>query len=446
MSSRLAAWLIDSVILFAATTGFWQIALAVGAVTVSAEAERQMAASPMSMPTVAPYGGNLPLLAAMLAVFVVLVVLYATICWAAFRALPGQRLLSLQVGAATTGRNLSLRRAFVRAVVALGVPAAGAAGAAVGGLAYLSSVPWSEVTNPQPGGQAEAWLKLWEAPLYGAAILASFWPVLLLILTRSSPTKQGLHDRLAGSLVVAAVGRAQSASFAAGPWIGPNSPGRGQPPGYWALPPPGAVQPGEEPAPGQWSAGPVPPAVGSPDGAPPQVDYTEAWGPDGVPGTASTTHPATVGRRVGAYLFDCGFVLVVYLMIESVAATVLNVEPIKLDERSLILIGLLGGLWQLVYFTSGWALWRGTLGQRVMSIRVTDATSRKALPWLDAVVRWAILQGPFALATIVPLAARGAVDMAASIWVMFLLYTTTNDPNLRGLHDRFLNSRVDLEL
>jgi hypothetical protein len=36
--------------------------------------------------------------------------------------------------------------------------------------------------------------------------------------------------------------------------------------------------------------------------------------------------------------------------------------------------------------------------------------------------------------------------MAAVVWSMYLLRTTTTDPDLRGLHDRFLNSRVALDL
>jgi hypothetical protein len=80
-----------------------------------------------------------------------------------------------------------------------------------------------------------------------------------------------------------------------------------------------------------------------------------------------------------------------------------------------------------------------------MHMRVADVTTGKALSWMDSVVRWAMLQGPFALLTVVPEAVRAPVMFVAPMWAMFLLYTTTNDPNLRGLHDRFLNSRVTLE-
>jgi hypothetical protein len=80
-----------------------------------------------------------------------------------------------------------------------------------------------------------------------------------------------------------------------------------------------------------------------------------------------------------------------------------------------------------------------------MGMEVTEAATGKALGWMDSVVRWAVLQGPFALVTIVPQVARGAVLVVAAVWVWFLLYTTRNDPDLRGLHDRFTNSRVTQE-
>jgi hypothetical protein len=98
-----------------------------------------------------------------------------------------------------------------------------------------------------------------------------------------------------------------------------------------------------------------------------------------------------------------------------------------------------------MYFTAGWAMWRGTPGQRLMHMRVGDATTGKALSWMDSLARWAVLQGPFALVTIVPAVARTPVLMAASCWIAYLLYSMTTDSEVRGLHDRFLNSRVGLE-
>jgi hypothetical protein len=154
-----------------------------------------------------------------------------------------------------------------------------------------------------------------------------------------------------------------------------------------------------------------------------------------------------VGRRAAGYLFDCVIVYMFFSLVATlITAAFLPSTATAIDERTYILIGLVGGFMQLAYFTSSWAVWRGTLGQKLMHMSVTEATTGKALGWMDAVVRWAIIQGPFALVTIVPEAARVIVLFAATSWAMYLLYTTTTNPDLRGLHDRFLNSQVSLDL
>lgn len=530
MRSRIGAWLIDSLILVAFQMGFLTFALVVGAIRVNPEAERQLQASPLVLPSVPPYDVNLPLLAVLSVVFVALNVAYAAVCWARWRGMPGQRLMSLQVGSAETGRNLSYGRALARSVVAVGIPIASLAGVLYGGFAFVSSVPWSEVTNPLPGGKADAWLAAWSGPLDVATLMAVTWPVVLLIWTAANPVKQGLHDRLAGSLVVGKGAPPWAdAMRRPGYWPGFVPPEHGLPPGYWTpsgqeglpgygpppgallpgalLPgalPPGALPPGALPPdalpPGAWPLGAVPPGAlwpgaqpgdgspetspddpgsaadqpGSPTGPAGQPEtpvglgtwrggWTDPYGsgpdrargaddgtawvqPEDASDAVPTRHAATVGRRVAAYLLDCVIVYMVFALLETaIVLLFLPTAAATLDERTYILLGLVGGVWQLAYFTIGWAVLRGTIGQRLMHMRVTDVTTGKALSWMDAVVRWAILQGPFALATIAPEALRFPVLLAAPVWAMFLLRTTTNDSNLRGLHDRFLNSRVMLE-
>jgi hypothetical protein len=50
------------------------------------------------------------------------------------------------------------------------------------------------------------------------------------------------------------------------------------------------------------------------------------------------------------------------------------------------------------------------------------------------------------LLTIAPEAVRSCILPAAAVWMGYLLYATMNDPDRRGPHDKFLNSRVTLEL
>jgi uncharacterized RDD family membrane protein YckC len=90
------------------------------------------------------------------------------------RATPGMRLFGLEIGAAGDGRTLAMGQAAVR-WVALG--------------------SWIQVLVLLPG--------------FGGllGLLSLVWAVALLVTTVSSPTKQGLHDRFAGSAIVQPIGR-----------------------------------------------------------------------------------------------------------------------------------------------------------------------------------------------------------------------------------------------
>jgi len=504
MGVRIGAWLIDSLVLGLLHAGFWVAVVAMGALRIDAEAQRQLEASPLTLPTVAPYQANLPLLAAMMTAFVALNVAYATLFWSRFRGMPGQKLLSVQVGSAATGRNLGLGRAFVRALIAVGIPMGAIAGVLYGALAFESTVPWPDVTNPKSGGPADAWLANWSGPLDLAILGALLWPALLLVWTIASPSRQGLHDRLADSLVVGK-GIARVPAFYGyykgpgqvfgppGAWPPGAVPPRAVPPRAWppgavppewwpprAVPPdsvtPGSGQPGppaaDERLPGSTdlrpaqspmpsgSRGPevqTPPGEGRPPGPEgwpnpgwigpgqsPDPDGKSAWlPPEGRTGVRPRLRGGTMNRRIAAYAFDCVFLYALYVVSASVAvAAFLPSSPASLDDRTLILLGLMGGLEQLVYFVLGWVWRRGTVGQRLFHLRVTDAATGKALGWMDSVVRWAVLQGPFALASIVPGPLQELVIIVAAGWLAYLFFTTLVDSDQRGLHDRFLNSRV----
>ena len=94
--------------------------------------------------------------------------------WTSMRASPGQRILGMQVGNESDGATLTLNQAVIRWVL-LGAPFGIAqALAGVSGLAVL------------------------------IGIAALVWFIVLLVTTAQSPTKQGLHDRYAHSVVVKA--------------------------------------------------------------------------------------------------------------------------------------------------------------------------------------------------------------------------------------------------
>jgi uncharacterized RDD family membrane protein YckC len=495
IAPRLGAWLIDSLILGVGFVFMTGLADVLGAFRLNPEAQRQLEAAPLVLPSVPVYDADLVLVAVFAVALVAINAAYATFCVARWRGLPGQRMLSLEVADAATGKNLRWGPALVRSVISLGIPTAGLAGCIFGFIAMESSLPWSAVVDQQRSAAVEAWMASWGAPLFGAMLALFVWPVVLLIWTAASSDRQGLHDIASRAQVVV---RAKAtwvvgAAYMPGP-MPPQWPGAMMPPG---SPPQGGWPP---PASGPYPTGyagfddagrpivtaavpglPTEPDHGEPEGrerpehtpsdqmpwvhswqrpelstpaATDDIAETPAWVPSVDDDKPMKLRSATVGKRVAAYAIDS---VVVYLIFQTIAGliaatllhptTVGDSTTVRLDERSLILIGLMGGLLQVVYFVSSWLAWRGTLGQRLLHLVVQDATTGKALAPMDAFLRWAIMQGPVALVTIAPGgdSARALVMSAAMVWAFVLLYSTQNNPDWRGLHDRFVNSRVAQE-
>jgi uncharacterized RDD family membrane protein YckC len=100
---------------------------------------------------------------------------YYIYTWTAMRGTIGQRALGMQVGNAADGATLTMEQAVKRWL-------------ALGGVFALA-----QLLQPLPA----------LGILIGLASLV--WVIVLLVTTAQSPTKQGLHDKFAGSVVVKAV-------------------------------------------------------------------------------------------------------------------------------------------------------------------------------------------------------------------------------------------------
>lgn len=99
---------------------------------------------------------------------------YFIYTWVAMRGTVGMKLLGMQIGHETDGRTLTYQEAAVRWVL-LGAPF---------GLAQL--------------------LNAWPGLGLIISLLGFVWLIALLVTTAQSPTKQGLHDRYAHTMVVKA--------------------------------------------------------------------------------------------------------------------------------------------------------------------------------------------------------------------------------------------------
>jgi uncharacterized RDD family membrane protein YckC len=455
MGARLGAWFLDLV--FFAMLSLIPLALAVvsGGVGLNPEAARQMDASPYVQPTVPLLTVSAGPLVGWAAVWVAMAIAYAAACWAFFRGLPGQRLLSLQVADAASGKNLSLPRATLRAFLVNGIPAAATAVLLVAVCEVMATIV------PASYGSSETTSYLYASEngrwdtLVSLCDMASWgWPLLLVILTAVSRDKRGLHDRLSGSVVV---GR----GIAPGPWGYPYGPMPATPYGYPYGPQPGAPAgypgapvgyPGLQSPPGDpgqdatvppqaMSAGddqPPPavraePASSEPAGHRPQV--FGAMLPEGL-------RVAGFSRRAAAYCIDIVIVLGIFGVIGMAVLGTTVPSSTPPPERLLMLTGLIGGLAQAVYFVATWSIWRGSIGQKAVGLQVGDESTGRRLGWVDSLVRWAVLQGPFALYLAIPEVMRPLGGVIAMVWVWLLILGVRQDPDGRGYHDRIAHSLV----
>ena len=99
---------------------------------------------------------------------------YFVYTWTRMRASPGQRVLGMQVGNERDGATLTLNQALTRWVL-LGAP--------LGLISALAGISGLGVL---------------------IALLGLIWFIVLIVTTAQSPTKQGLHDRYAHTVVVKA--------------------------------------------------------------------------------------------------------------------------------------------------------------------------------------------------------------------------------------------------
>jgi hypothetical protein len=187
-------------------------------------------------------------------------------------------------------------------------------------------------------------------------------------------------------------------------------------------------------------------APGAPEWGQPSFRHDDSWaGPQDVwipsdderrDGLPVGLRRATFQRRGVAYALDSAllmFVFWMFLLITSAGG---------FSEKSAIAAGLLGGGFQIVYFVAGWVNWRASPAQLLLGIQIGEAKSGASLGWGDAFVRWGILQGPFALVSILPFSVRLLGFACAAAWMTALVWVTRNDPEGRGPHDRAVSCLV----
>ncbi len=188
------------------------------------------------------------------------------------------------------------------------------------------------------------------------------------------------------------------------------------------------------------SAAPVGlPGAGQPPGA--SDTPSVAWASPPTRPAASVTEGlviAGVFSRAVAYGIDAFF-------LGSFNLAIFGLLGLYSDDRNetvalIVSVGLIAI--DFVYFVGLWTSgWQGTMGMRLLRLRVLGAASAGTLSLNDALLRWLALSGTLSILALVPGLGRyvGLIELA---WFVALLLSAAMHPLRQGLHDRWARSVV----
>ena len=207
MVRRVVAWIIDQVISGLLILIPVVVALASGAVGINQTALDQLRGYPESTVSVPLLVVNPTGLAVAAAIYVVMLVAYFPGCWWAIRGTIGQRLLSLHIARIEGPDNLPFSRAMVRWLVMSGVWTILSAVVAAMIINLLSTVPFSATsygagTNLSGVVAIDPRMQNVDTVSNLSSLGSTLWSILLLVTAGTHALKQGLHDRVAGSIVL----------------------------------------------------------------------------------------------------------------------------------------------------------------------------------------------------------------------------------------------------
>lgn len=212
--------------------------------------------------------------------------------------------------------------------------------------------------------------------------------------------------------------------------------------------PVGEPPPADPPAPpaGIISANPVgwsgtaPPAPAAPNGQAPGGPAS-GWvvpAPQAAAPVAEGVVIAGVFARLVAYSIDVLFLLCINITFDALLGLY---NPTPDDPLALAVRGLFIGF-DFLYFVGLWTSGlQGTLGMRLLRLRVLDAVTAGTLPANDALLRWLALSGATSILMLVP-GIGSTISLIGFVWVLALLVTTSTNRLHQGLHDRWARSVV----
>jgi uncharacterized RDD family membrane protein YckC len=168
------------------------------------------------------------------------------------------------------------------------------------------------------------------------------------------------------------------------------------------------------------------------------------------PGPAYADAP----NRLVAYVLDA-IVLTILVFAVSVVVSVAfgpviefdsdGSTPIDVNRGLAVVDAIAATLISLVYFVGAWRWLRGTPGQRVLDLRLSDDQGA-ALSIRRGILRWLFIGVPAGIAAVLIAVLPGfgdlIVDLAVLVWYALLLASIARSSTKQGWHDRVAASVV----
>jgi len=157
---------------------------------------------------------NLGLVAAILVFYIALTALYYAGSWVRSGATPGQRLLQINVRSNSTGKTLSVGRALLRWATLYGIASAISVGSIATAVSIIHVLDWMTKTPTAwwlttPYRTANTVLGDALVPIF-LVWITNLWSIVLLVTSAAHSRHRGLHDHIAGSLVLSPAAAATS--------------------------------------------------------------------------------------------------------------------------------------------------------------------------------------------------------------------------------------------
>jgi uncharacterized RDD family membrane protein YckC len=157
-------------------------------------------------------------------------------------------------------------------------------------------------------------------------------------------------------------------------------------------------------------------------------------------------------RLVGFILDALILTLLVLLGAVAVSAALgpvvridLGSAEVSVDRGTALVTAVVSSAINAAYFVIAWSRYGASPGQRLLSMRI-GAEAGGRVPVRRAAVRWAVLWGPFAVASLLITVLGGLPDALLDAvvlgWFVVLLVTIARSPTKQGLHDRLARTVV----